>query len=162
MIINSTPIGKSFDPTWSTVDIYIWTTLESGIGITSACLPTMSEYSSHLGPCSAENTQGPLFGRFLRNTSKSRSSKLIHARPSSQRLSGAHFDRLSEEAEPELELQVSKKGKDGAWMGPDSSTSTQLFSMDNAPSRPLHSINSTSRLEDQRDLKNSTWRANYE
>ena len=111
---------------------------------------------------SADSTQGPLFGQFLRNTPRSRSSKLIHAQPGSQRLSGLGFDRLSEEVEPEVELQVTKKEKDGARMGPDSSIRNQLFSTDNAFSRPLHSIDSTSRLEDQRDLNNSTLRASYE
>ncbi|KAM0803703.1 hypothetical protein BDR22DRAFT_902287 [Usnea florida] len=145
-VINSIGVLKTRDPTWSTVDIYIWTVLESGIGILSACLPTLR----------------PLFGQFLRNTSRSRSSKLIHAQPSSQRRSGLGFDRLSEEAEPEVELQVNKKEKNGARMGPDSSISNQLFSTDNAFSRPLHSINSTSQLEDRVDLNNSTWRASYE
>jgi hypothetical protein len=29
------------DPTWNVVDIYLWTSVESSIGILSACLPTM-------------------------------------------------------------------------------------------------------------------------
>lgn len=36
------------DVTWQLVDVYVWTILESSVGITSACLPTLREYKLSL------------------------------------------------------------------------------------------------------------------
>ena len=34
------------DPTWRLVDVFLWTILEDAVGILSACLPTMSKYTT--------------------------------------------------------------------------------------------------------------------
>ena len=35
------------DPTWRLVDVFLWSILEDSVGIFSACLPTMGEYTTH-------------------------------------------------------------------------------------------------------------------
>lgn len=139
------------DPTWRLVDVYLWTSLEDAVGITSACLPTMREYRLHviLRSCKAKATEGPLFGRLIPGTSRVEPYNNKISRSSSRRAAKDHFDRLFEQSGSEAEFQSVTKEGEGAWTSPDLATSNELFSMHETPTRPLHSLSSPSRREDQ-------------
>lgn len=102
--------------------------------------------------------KGPLFD--LPSTSRAESSNRKDSRRSSQRPAKAHFDRLYEESEPGVALQPLAKGKEGARTSPNIVASNEV--MDKAPTKPLHSVNSTSRREDQYYPNRSTRRGSYE
>lgn len=134
------------DPTWRLVDVYVWTNLETSVGITSACLPTLR----------------PLFGSFFPGASTAESSDKKDSQPSSQRAAKAQFHRLFEESGPEVTPQNFTRGTNDPWTSPDMAAGNELSSMNRAPTGPLHSVNSTSQTEDPHYPPRSTRRANYE
>ena len=149
------------DPTWRLVDVYVWTNLETSVGITSACLPTLREYSSS-GHYKAKTAKGPLFGSFFPGASTAESSDKKDSQPSSQRAAKAQFHRLFEESGPEVTPQNFTRGTNDPWTSPDMAAGNELSSMNRAPTGPLHSVNSTSQTEDPHYPPRSTRRANYE
>lgn len=152
------------DPTWRLVDVYVWTTLENSVGITSACLPTMREYKTHLfiGSYNAEANQGPLFGRLFPGASRAEASSKKDSRSGSQRAAKAQFNRLFEESGPGIESQELTNKGDHAWTSPDLAASNELFSMDKTSTRPLDPVFPGVQRERIEYLARNTPRANYE
>lgn len=152
------------DPTWRLVDVYVWTTLEDSLGITSACLPTMREcnstFTSHQHRAKAP--QGPLFRRFIPGASREESSNKKDSGSSSQRAAKNQFNRLFEESGSHVASQGVTKGEEDAWTSPDLATSNELFSIDKAPTRSFHPVSSSSHREEQHFSSRGTQRANYE
>lgn len=54
------------------------------------------------------------------------------------------------------------EGAEDAWTSPDLVASSELPSMNKAPTRPLYPTDSSSRIKDQHHRANYTWRATYE
>ena len=144
------------DPTWRLVDVYVWTALENAVGIFSACLPTMSEYTAQLTYLWGLHSQGPLFGRFLPDISKSGSSNQKVGPPSSQRVAKAQFDRWFEESGSEVEPRGIQEGTRDDWTSPDSATSNELLTMGKNRSAPPSSVNTISPIEDRHSPNDST------
>lgn len=134
------------DVTWGLVDVYFWTTLEVSVGITSACLPTLR----------------PLFGRSFASALRAESSKQKDSGTSFHRTAKAQFTRLFEEPMPEAAAPGVTKGGEDVWTSPDLASGNELHTMNKAPARPLHTVNSAIRREDRHHLVSSTRRASYE
>lgn len=106
-------------------------------------------------PQRAKATLGPLFGNLFRGASTAESSNQKDSGAGSNRVVKSQFNRLLEDTGPGVVPE-------GAWTNPDLAAGHELVVIDKAPMKPLHSVNSTSRIEDQHDLTSSTRRADYE
>lgn len=63
---------------------------------------------------------------------------------------------------PEAAAPGVTKGREDVWTSFDLATGNELHTMNKAPAKPLHTVNSTIRGEDQHHLASSTRRASYE
>lgn len=105
---------------------------------------------------------GPLFGQLLPGVSRAESSNKKTSRSSSHRAVRAQFDRLFEESGTGKAPQGVTKEREDTWTSPDLEGSNELSSMDKATTKPLHSVDFSSQMEDQHHRVNYTRRATYE
>ena len=154
------------DPTWRLVDVYVWTTLESSVGITSACLPTMRECNLslifYLDDRSVKINQGPLFGNFLHRSSNAGSSNNKKSGGSTrQHAAKAQFNRLIEEPNPGLLSRRAPMEDEEAWTSPELAGSSELLKVDKIPRRPPVSKSFNTQKEAQQYQAGSSQKVNH-